>query len=87
MGNTIDFDELPDSQEIALTKKELVDKMQDFATLKIGEFCCECMQMASDNWCSEHITMLARVFSAVINQVPYSEAPVEDKTNDNKGSD
>lgn len=76
MHTTIKINDLPDDQELALTKKEFVNMMEDYATGAIYEFIGQCGKMAEANWCPSQVTMLERLFNRVLARKPYSDCVV-----------
>ena len=68
------IDELPDEQEIALTKKELEEYCKHKAADCLIRFIEQCNELAKDNLCPTYVTELNKITNAVLNKQPYAEA-------------
>lgn len=79
MGIPKDFYDLPDDQELTLTKKELEDCAKEKAVDAVYYFVNQCKEMAEANWCDSAVFDLGRLFGAVLNGKPYAEPPEEEK--------
>lgn len=75
------WSDLADDTELTMTKKELEDRLKGVSTNAVFKFTCDCADMAKANWCSEHVKMLDRLFSAVLEGKDYSDS-VEDSNNE-----
>lgn len=73
MHTTFNLTDLPDEKEITLTKKEYMENITDQTAYTLMSFIDQCEDMAEANWCGEHVTMLKRLFRAVLNDREYSD--------------
>ena len=78
MGVKTKLNELPDDQELTLTKKDLKEIQKEAATSAVMFFIEQCKQMAEENWCSSMVFDLGRLFGAVVNGKPYAPEPEEE---------
>lgn len=78
MGIPKDFYDLPDDQELTLTKKELEDCAKEKAVDVVYYFVNQCKEMAEANWCPEQVEMLIKLFNAVLKREPYAPEPEEE---------
>lgn len=78
MKKIMDFVDMPDEQEITLTKNELEKIIKTIASNSLYEFLIQCDQMAKANWCPSQVEMLERLHNAVLERKPYAEPPEEE---------
>lgn len=78
MKTIMDFADMPDEQEITLTKHELLELGKEESVGFLMNFMAECKEMAEANWCPAMVNDLQRLFNAVITNEPYAPEPEEE---------
>ena len=72
------FSDLPDDQEITLTKQELIEYASEQTVNGVGEFINQCGEMAEANWCPAMVEDLVKLFNCVLKGEPYAPEPEEE---------